>query len=168
MTEDNSLGEELRAIIAERDALRQENIRLIQLLGGNQVLKETGSALADQVKPEITLADSMSILTPEDKVKLFRSLFRGRDDVYAIRWDGRNGKSGYSPARRFRPQNAQGKTARIDPVDLLPLTDAVVRDHLGVLTAMFKKRLAGYKALGYKHTEVNSEVGSTNVMPLWK
>jgi TOTE conflict system primase-like protein len=32
------------------------------------------------------------------KVSLFKDLFRGREDVYAVRWEGRNGKTGYSPA----------------------------------------------------------------------
>ena len=36
---------------------------------------------------------------PGQKIALFRSLFRGREDVYARRWEsGRTGKSGYSPA----------------------------------------------------------------------
>lgn len=35
----------------------------------------------------------------ESKVALFRSLFRGRDDVYARRFENRRtGKAGYSPA----------------------------------------------------------------------
>jgi hypothetical protein len=34
-----------------------------------------------------------------DKLALFRSLFGGRSDVYAQRWDNpKTGKSGYSPA----------------------------------------------------------------------
>jgi hypothetical protein len=36
--------------------------------------------------------------TPEKKIALFRSLFRGREDVYAARCEGKSGKSGYSPA----------------------------------------------------------------------
>ena len=36
---------------------------------------------------------------PESKIALFRSLFRGRDDVYPRRFENRKtGKSGYSPA----------------------------------------------------------------------
>jgi len=36
--------------------------------------------------------------SPEAKIALFRSLFRGRDDVYSRRFEGRiSGKSGYSP-----------------------------------------------------------------------
>jgi len=37
--------------------------------------------------------------TNQEKVALFRSLFRGRMDVFPKRWDNpRSGKSGYSPA----------------------------------------------------------------------
>ena len=32
-----------------------------------------------------------------DKVALFRSLFRGREDVYPVRWRSKAGRSGYSP-----------------------------------------------------------------------
>jgi len=39
--------------------------------------------------------------TNDEKVDLFLSFFRGRDDVYARRWESRNGrKAGYSPACR--------------------------------------------------------------------
>ena len=34
----------------------------------------------------------------EEKIKLFRSLFRGREDIYAKRWHSeKSGKSGYQP-----------------------------------------------------------------------
>lgn len=36
--------------------------------------------------------------TPEEKIRLFRSLFRGREDVYARRWYSvQKKKSGYTP-----------------------------------------------------------------------
>jgi hypothetical protein len=38
------------------------------------------------------------VLTPERKLALFRSLFRGREDLYAIHWERRDSRSGYSPA----------------------------------------------------------------------
>ena len=42
---------------------------------------------------------SVSSLSKDAKVKLFRRLFHGRDDVYPVRWQNQNtGKSGYSPA----------------------------------------------------------------------
>lgn len=33
-----------------------------------------------------------------DKVALFRSLFRGREDIYPVRWESKAGRTGYSPA----------------------------------------------------------------------
>jgi len=30
-------------------------------------------------------------------VSLFKDLFRGRDDLYAVRWEVKTGKTGYSP-----------------------------------------------------------------------
>jgi hypothetical protein len=37
--------------------------------------------------------------SPEEKIALFRSLFRGRDGVYPRRFESRKtGKSGYAPA----------------------------------------------------------------------
>lgn len=32
-----------------------------------------------------------------DQIRLFQSLFKGRDEVFAIRWE-KDGKSGYTPA----------------------------------------------------------------------
>jgi hypothetical protein len=61
-------------------------------------------------------------------------LFKGREDVYAVRWEGRNGKAGYSPACAKRGFFASKVEARANR-EFLPLTDLVVRDHLsGKLT----------------------------------
>ena len=39
--------------------------------------------------------------TYDERINLFFSLFKGRDDVYARRWESRDGKkSGYNPACR--------------------------------------------------------------------
>ncbi|MDR0608303.1 MAG: hypothetical protein LBG52_08460 [Candidatus Peribacteria bacterium] len=35
-----------------------------------------------------------------EQITLYRSLFRGREDVYAYRWE-KEGKSGYAPAYQF-------------------------------------------------------------------
>jgi len=35
----------------------------------------------------------------KDKIALFMSLFKGRSDVYAKRWQNKKGQSGYSPAK---------------------------------------------------------------------
>jgi hypothetical protein len=62
------------------------------------------------------------------KIALFRSLFKGRTDVYAYRWEGRDGRSGYSPALRPGVRRQKGK--RPDPEMLLPLDTEAIQSHL--------------------------------------
>lgn len=37
-------------------------------------------------------------LSTQQKIEIFASLFKGRDDIYALRWDNKQGRSGYSVA----------------------------------------------------------------------
>jgi hypothetical protein len=64
---------------------------------------------------------------PASKLALFQSLFRGRDDVYASRWE-RDGRGGYAPA--LRPGAPRGRHQVREAADYLPLTPDVVRQHL--------------------------------------
>ena len=67
---------------------------------------------------------------------LFRRLFRGRDDVYALRWQSNSsGRSGYAPAcgNEWRPGICEKpRVACRDSQHrvLLPLTDAAIYGHL--------------------------------------
>jgi hypothetical protein len=76
-------------------------------------------------------------VTIEQRITLFRSFFRGRDDVYARRWQSADGaRSGYVPAslkdwnaiNRSQPEDRR----KVDQATrtLLPLTDAVIESHL--------------------------------------
>jgi hypothetical protein len=79
-----------RATLAE---LQAENSRLIALLESH--------GIEWRVLPEqaTTPATDPSRLSTEEKIALFRRLFRGRTDVYPVRWESRtSGKSGYAPA----------------------------------------------------------------------
>jgi hypothetical protein len=73
---------------------------------------------------------------PEAKIALFRSLFRGRDDVYARRFESRKtGRSGYQPAcanqwARGLCQKPKMKCADCPHRAFLPITDDVIRRHL--------------------------------------
>ena len=75
-------------------ALRAENERLIALL--------EASGIEWRLAPELATSPSkpeLSRLSTEAKVALFRRRFRGRTDVYPVRWARRmTGKSGYAPA----------------------------------------------------------------------
>lgn len=74
----------------------------------------------------------------QEKVALFRSLFRGREDIFPKLWTSRAGKKGYSPAcTNDWVSGVCGKT-RKPPLKcsdcsnrkFLPVTDQVIIDHL--------------------------------------
>ncbi len=70
-------------------------------------------------------SDRKANLSSQDKIRVFRSLFRGREDVYAVRWsNARTGKSGYTPHLR-----TPGKKRPYSPDDFVPLTDRVFYQH---------------------------------------
>lgn len=113
----------------ESEELRAENDRLSQLLGLDH---EKPSELHRQAWSP-TLLPTDDALAPVDddapheaKVGLYRTLFVGRDDVYATRWENAStGKWGWSPAVRGGWSGAR----RANP-DYLPLSDEVVSAHL--------------------------------------
>ena len=73
---------------------------------------------------------------PEEKIALFRSLFRGREDVYPRRFESRRtGKSGYAPACGNEWVAGICEKPRIKCADcpnrnFLAMTDEVIRWHL--------------------------------------
>lgn len=77
------------------------------------------------------------IVAPPDpqSIDLFMSLFRGRMDVYAHRWE-RDGSSGYSPAYKFDWDEFNGHRRRggslkdFENKRLVPFSRAVVKRHL--------------------------------------
>ena len=72
----------------------------------------------------------------ESKIALFRSLFRGREDIYPRRFESlASGRSGYAPAcsNEWRPgvcEKPKIKCADCPNRGFLPVTDRVVRWHL--------------------------------------
>lgn len=118
----------------ERDPLlelKAENARLIALLEAN------GIQWRAPLEPvPLAWTPEPSRLSTDDKVALFRRLFRGRTDVYPIRWEGKtSAKSGYSPACANEWRAGVCEKPRIKCGDcgsrlLIPLSDAVLYDHL--------------------------------------
>src|SRR5437667_7509282 len=74
--------------------------------------------------------------SPQAKIALFRSLFRGRDDVYPRRFESRKtGRSGYAPACanewvRGVCEKPRIKCAECPNRCFLSATDEVIRQHL--------------------------------------
>ena len=79
---------------------------------------------------------SQAVLSNADKVALFRSLFRGRDDVFPRRWENsKTGKSGYAPAChnewiRGICEKPRIKCSNCPNQAFVPVSDEVVRSHL--------------------------------------
>ena len=111
--------------------LRAENARLIALLESNGIEWRPPAQLQPSAPPP-----ESSRLSTDEKIALFRSLFRGRTDVYPVRWESKTaGKSGYAPAcsNEWRPGVCEKPRIKCGDCAnrlLIPLTDAVIYAHL--------------------------------------
>lgn len=115
----------------ELQRLRDENERLKSLLNQHGIVWEK-KAESVSPSPAGTTAGRLSI---QDKITLFRRLFRGRDDVYPQRWESAKGKSGYSPAcgNEWKPgicQKPRVKCGECSRRMLLSVSDEVIFNHL--------------------------------------
>lgn len=126
---DQDLDRQLAAMREECIRLHQENERLRKILGlpaeavEAAVLPAAEPRLFPSAEP-LPMVDSHSLVAA--KITLFRTLFRGREDVYPVLWvNERTGRKGYSPAVKggwSGPRNKQK--------DYLPLTTNVIQEHL--------------------------------------
>ncbi len=102
---DSSRRDELLRAIAEEEA-RLERLETEQAETRNRLTALRAELTSFAAEPEIRVrlpltAEREVPRTPAEKVKLFRSLFRGRDDVFPTRFvSKKTGKPGYSPACR--------------------------------------------------------------------
>lgn len=121
----------------EAKRLREENARLRRLLAVHSI---PIPQLAPEQRPALKSAEPTAPLDKEERgrqrIALFRSLFRGREDVYARRWENEDGRSGYVPAatkdwksiNQSRPEDRKKvdrKTRKF-----FPMTDNVIENHL--------------------------------------
>ena len=134
---------EIAALRAEGNRLRAENAYLKSLLEapGDEPRRSqcqsspAATSAATQLAPSGTDASVTANSPAAAKVALFRMLFCGREDVFAVRWQGQGGRSGYAPACRHEWDRAlcgkpKVKCAECANRALLPITDEVIRDHL--------------------------------------
>jgi hypothetical protein len=114
-----------------------EREELNRLLAENRRLREllAEHGIAWQPRDPATTTERLARLGTDEKVKLFASLFRGREDVYPIRWESKAGKSGYSPACANEWRAGVCEKPRVKCGDcgyraLIPVTGQTVFDHL--------------------------------------
>ena len=158
MEDFESLSEKLARVTNECDLLREENSRLRELLKSQQTPGTSGplpgSKLGPATSDQIAVADCRATkaavaipaeaapeLSTVEKISLFRALFRGREDVFAVRWESGE-KAGYSPAsiRDWTALRGVSKSEwkKRDKAtrQLLPLTDQAIHDHLSGKTTI--------------------------------
>ena len=127
------------SVSSEMDQLRRENARLIGLLEAHGIAWRSGEpaptepASFGEGDSEADPAKGPS--STQEKVTLFRSLFRGRDDVYALRWQSSSGRSGYAPAcaNEWRPglcEKPRISCRDCNHRELQPLSNAAIYGHL--------------------------------------
>jgi hypothetical protein len=79
-------------LLKELELLKKENMYLKRLL----------SNIMHQREEEVNNSNAGKIISnralPNEKIKLFKSLFKGRMDVFAYRWESKDGRIGYTPA----------------------------------------------------------------------
>lgn len=132
---------------ADVERLRAENARLIALLEAQGINWQASPPRV--VAREPVPGTKPSRLSTEDKIALFRRLFRGRTDIYPVRWESKVGKSGYSPACANEWKRGICEKPRIKCSDcpnqaFLPVTGELIYDHLaGTVTAGVYPLLSG-------------------------
>jgi hypothetical protein len=130
--EDNeSRLNELRERLATIDRERAEVTKLIDQIESERPPKATTSE--SSITPNGKINQNS---TGAAKIELFRSLFRGREDVFPLRWhNARNQKTGYAPAcsnewRRGICEKPRIKCSACLSQAFVPCSDAIVARHL--------------------------------------
>ncbi|WP_223282854.1 TOTE conflict system archaeo-eukaryotic primase domain-containing protein [Neobacillus kokaensis] len=120
---------EYNLLLQELNRLRKENTYLKQLLSNIMHNRVESSNM------EIRESNVSNRSLPEEKMHLFNSLFKGRTDVFAYRWQSKDGRSGYTPACDFewqKPicQKPMIKCSECQHRKFTPLTNQVIFQHL--------------------------------------
>jgi hypothetical protein len=103
MMDSKKLLQKYQALLAENQALKEENLSLKARLGLNHLPEDQFPR--EGVQPDVsTSAPSypLKVTASTEKVRLFIPLFKGRDDVYAKRWESKERRAGYAPVCRIQ------------------------------------------------------------------
>jgi superfamily II DNA or RNA helicase len=128
-----NLEQQLQQALKECEQLKQENRKLRDLLKYHNIQSNVNYSLQNKrTETEASISKQQKV---NERIKLFRDLFKGRTDVYAVRWESKNGRSGYSPAceHEWQPPLCQKPTIKCSECQhrkLRPLTNQVIYDHL--------------------------------------
>jgi len=126
-----------RKIISAQKEMTELDARRSALLERIKQLQEERDLIKKASAPSL---NSKSLVTNQsseaEKIALFRSLFKGREDVYPRRFESRRtGKTGYQPAcgnewMKGICEKPKIKCGECENREFLSLTDEIIRNHL--------------------------------------
>ena len=128
MEDGEELQKRLSTALSEVEDLRKENAALRRALA----LSNKNSSKKGIVRPQYSETPH---LDKNQKIRLFQSLFHGREDVYALRWESAKGVSGYSPVHYHKDDTRICRRPRKECEKhgqriYMPLTNNVIHGHL--------------------------------------
>jgi hypothetical protein len=132
MTEVQSVIEQIGELKRRLGVLDDERKRIVDRIAELEMLRDESIPA-----PMRSRSATLSMTAPTAaKIALFRSLFRGRDDVFPRRWENaKKGKTGYSPV--CRNEWVRGicgkpnlKCGECPNQAFQPVTDDIIRAHL--------------------------------------
>ena len=131
----DELQKKYNLLVTQNEILRKENAELKSLLCAHGIeYKPRSSKVIDSIYSPVSLP--VFKLSLDERVALFMSLFKGREDVFARRWFSKStGKAGYQPVcfnewRRGVCDKKTYKCAECPNRDFAPLTSHDVYRHL--------------------------------------
>ena len=131
----DELQKKYNLLVTQNEILRKENAELKSLLCAHGIeYKPRSAKVIDSIYSPVSLP--VFKLSLDERVALFMSLFKGREDVFARRWFSKStGKAGYQPVcvnewRRGVCDKKTYKCAECPNRDFAPLTSQDVYRHL--------------------------------------
>lgn len=139
------LLEKYQTLLVENNNLKEEIKRLKAQLGTEELLvdsdeifeyKSDSETLEQESVDQVFTSEIDNMSDPMEKIKLFMSLFKGRDDVYAKRWENpKKGTAGYSPycLNEWKPglcRKPTGTCTNCTNKVYAVLNEKVIDDHL--------------------------------------
>ena len=119
-----------------QEEIAREKSRLVRLEREEASLRAEIKNLERQLGDDEREVGETSRLTPDQKISLFRSLFRGRDDVFPRLWvNSKTGRKGYAPAchNEWVPgicEKPRVKCGECPNQAFIGVSDDVIREHL--------------------------------------
>ena len=144
--------------IAEKELVRldQDRSAILDKIRTLRLEKEHSKHILSNSSPDSNTLTITNYSSQEEKINLFRSLFKGREDVYPKRLESlKTGKTGYQPVCKNEWSVKICRKPKISCSDcknreFLPVTNEVVRNHL----------------LGFNPDEVSKRDFTIGVYPL--